>query len=65
MKILAGWEQVGEVKANAPTTFKVENLIPKKEYRFRIRAVNQLGSSEPAQFAKPVLAKDPWGKRIL
>lgn len=58
----AGWESVGEVKAGTPTAFKVEGLTPKKQYKFRIRAVNKLGSSEPALFAKPVLAKDPWGK---
>lgn len=60
----AGWESVGQIKANEPTAFKVEGLTPKKEYRFRIRAVNHLGTSEAAQFAKPVLAKNPWGKML-
>lgn len=59
----AGWESVGQVKANEPNSFKVQGLTPKKEYRFRIRAVNQLGTSEAAQFGKPVLAKNPWGKQ--
>lgn len=45
-----------------PLKFKVEDLVPKKTYKFRIRAVNKIGSSEPGVFAKPVLAKDPWGE---
>lgn len=61
---LAQWESVGEVPAGGATKFKVEGLTPKKEYKFRIRAVNKLGSSEPALFGKPVLAKDPWGKLV-
>lgn len=61
MAILAQWESVGEVAAGGATKYKVEGLTPKKEYKFRIRAVNKLGSSEPALFGKPVLAKDPWG----
>lgn len=56
----AGWENVGEVPGDKPTTFKVEGLTPKKTYKLRIRAVNKLGSSEPATFSKPILAKNPW-----
>ncbi|ERL85176.1 hypothetical protein D910_02598 [Dendroctonus ponderosae] len=59
LSLKAGWDNVGEVKPGQ-TSFKVEGLVPKKQYKFRIRAVNKLGSSEPALFAKPVLAKDPW-----
>lgn len=61
ISLKAGWENVGQVSPKDKTTYKVEGLTPKKEYRFRIRAVNKLGTSEPALFAKPVLAKDPWG----
>lgn len=56
----AGWENVGDVKAGEPTTFKVDDLTPKKQYKFRIRAVNKLGPGEPGTFGKPVLAKNPW-----
>jgi len=63
LSLKAGWDNVGEVKAGQ-TNFKVEGLVPKKQYKFRIRAVNKLGASEPALFGKPVLAKDPWGKLI-
>lgn len=62
MSLKAGWDNVAEVPYGEPTKFKVEDLIPKKTYKFRIRAVNKIGSSEPGLFSKPVLAKDPWGK---
>lgn len=62
LSVKGGWDNVGEVKPGAPTVFKCEDLTPKREYKFRIRAVNKIGSSEPATFAKPILAKDPWGE---
>jgi len=62
LSLKAQWDNVGEVMPDEKCVYKVEDLIAKKEYKFRIRAVNKLGSSEPAMFAKPVLAKDPWGK---
>lgn len=49
---------------NEPAEVEVKDLTHKKEYRFRIRAVNKIGTSEPNQFSKPVLAKDPWGKNL-
>lgn len=55
---------MGEVPQGQPTKYKVEDLIAKKTYKFRIRAVNKIGPSEPGLFGKPVLAKDPWGKRF-
>ncbi|KAF2885739.1 hypothetical protein ILUMI_20443 [Ignelater luminosus] len=60
LSLKAGWDKVGQVPVGEPTKFKVENLTPKKQYKFRIRAVNKLGPSEAAMFANPVLAKDPW-----
>lgn len=63
MSLKAGWDNVGEVQQGKPLSYKVEDLVAKKTYKFRIRAVNKIGSSEPGLFAKPVLAKDPWGKR--
>lgn len=60
MSLKAGWDNVGEVAGGSPTSFKVDDLIPKKTYKFRIRAVNKIGTSEPALFGKPVLAKNPW-----
>lgn len=60
LSLKKGWETVGEVAGTEPTTFKVEDLTPKKTYKFRIRAVNKIGPSEPAMFKNSVLAKDPW-----
>lgn len=65
MSLKAGWDNVAEVLFGQPLSFKVEDLIPKKTYKFRIRAVNKVGSSEPGLFGKPVLAKDPWGKKYF
>lgn len=53
---------MAEVPLGEPLKYKVDDLIAKKTYKFRIRAVNKIGSSEPGIFGKPVLAKDPWGK---
>lgn len=60
MSLKNQWDSVGEVKNGEKCTYKVEDLKTKKEYKFRIRAVNKLGQSEPAAFGKPILAKDPW-----
>lgn len=61
LSLKAQWDNVGEVTPGEKCSYKVQDLVAKKEYKFRIRAVNKLGSSEPAMFGKPVLAKDPWG----
>lgn len=60
LSLKKGFESIGEVPANEPHTFKVEDLIPKKNYKFRIRAANKIGPSEPATFKNTILAKDPW-----
>lgn len=61
MSLKSQWANVGEVMPGEKCVYKVEDLVAKKEYKFRIVAVNKIGQSEPANFAKPVLAKDPWG----
>lgn len=63
LSLKAQWDNVGEVTAGEKCSYKVRDLVARKEYKFRIRAVNKLGSSEPAMFGKPVLAKDPWGNK--
>ena len=65
MSLKAQWDNVGEVMPGEKCYYKVEDLVTKKQYKFRIIAINKIGSSEPALFGKPVLAKDPWGKSIL
>lgn len=52
---------MAEVKPTDDMVAEVMGLTPKKEYKFRVRAVNKVGSSEPAPLSKVVLAKDPWG----
>lgn len=55
----AGWNRVGETSDSL--SFKCEQLTNKKEYKFRVIAVNKMGNSDPSVYPKTVLAKDPWG----
>ncbi|KAH8384331.1 hypothetical protein KR093_001928, partial [Drosophila rubida] len=55
-----GWEPVAEVLPSEPCLKKIDDLVPKKQYRFRMRAVNKIGPSDPATFKNSILAKDPW-----
>lgn len=54
------WEPIAELSPKDPCEKAIEDLVPKKQYRFRIRAVNDIGSSDPATFKNTILAKDPW-----
>ncbi|KAG8432134.1 hypothetical protein GDO86_016678 [Hymenochirus boettgeri] len=40
------------------TSFNVENLLHDREYKFRIRATNVYGTSEPSQESEPVTYKE-------
>lgn len=55
------WREVGEVVSDT-YSIKVTSLENQKKYKFRIRAWNKIGKSEPADLPETVLAKDPWGK---
>ena len=55
------WREVGEVVADI-RTFKCQHLEEKSKYKFRIRAINKIGPSEPTDLQETVLAKDPWGE---
>lgn len=46
------------------TKFKATNLIPNKEYLFRVAAENMYGVGEPVQ-ATPITAKYQFGKFLL
>ncbi|XP_014665457.1 PREDICTED: twitchin-like isoform X3 [Priapulus caudatus] len=39
---------------------EVLGLTPGKEYKFRVKAINKQGESEPLVTDKPILARDPW-----
>lgn len=40
----------------------VERLIHKKQYYFRVKAVNAIGESEPLETTKPITAQNEFGK---
>ena len=52
-----GWVEVG---TSQECRINVTDLAHKKEYKFRVRAVNKKGTSEPLNSAKNILAKDPY-----
>lgn len=43
LSLKGGWHSVAEVPVGE-TTFKVEDLVHKKEYKFRVKAVNKFGA---------------------
>ncbi|XP_055331451.1 twitchin-like isoform X3 [Paramacrobiotus metropolitanus] len=51
------WVPCGETDG---TEFKVDGLQPDHQYKFRVKAVNKQGESEPLTLEKPITAKDPW-----
>ncbi|KRY50894.1 Twitchin [Trichinella britovi] len=51
------WQEVGEFP---DCEAKVNRLIPGKEYKFRVKAVNSLGESKPLTTEASIIAKDPF-----
>ena len=51
------WVPVGKTKG---TNMDVNGLVPGKEYKFRVSAVNKEGESEPLETLKPIIAKNPF-----
>lgn len=41
---------------------KVDGLIPGHEYKFRVKAVNKEGESEPLETIGSITAKDPYSE---
>lgn len=53
------WVPCGESK---DTNFHVDDLTPGHEYKFRVKAVNRYGDSDPLEAREAILAKDPFDK---
>lgn len=53
------WVPCGRSK---DTTFKVEGLTKGNSYKFRVRAVNNEGASDPLETDQAIVAKNPYGK---
>lgn len=51
------WQPCGEAR---DTKFDVTDLTPGHEYKFRVKAVNRYGESDPLEASKPIVAKDPY-----
>ena len=57
------WVQCASTDDGSPRKIKVENLTTGHRYRFRVRAVNKIGESDPKEMSgDDILMKDPWGK---
>lgn len=52
-----GWSEVG---TSETCDYEVTGLTPGKEVKFRIKAVNKKGASEPLTAPKSIIPKDPW-----
>ncbi|OTF71667.1 hypothetical protein BLA29_008709, partial [Euroglyphus maynei] len=55
--VRGGWTEVGTTEE---LKIDVTDLAHKKEYKFRVRAVNKKGASEPLNSSKNIIAKDPY-----
>lgn len=55
------WVPVGTTKT---PEMEVEGLVPGKEYKFRVKAANAEGESDPLETDAPTLAKNPYGKLL-
>lgn len=56
------WIQVNQTPESCPeTTFKIINLEDGMLYRFRVKAVNAAGESDPENVPEPVRAQDRLG----
>ncbi|VDN28526.1 unnamed protein product [Gongylonema pulchrum] len=51
------WTFAGET---AGTSMQIDDLSPGHEYKFRVKAVNKYGESDPLENTKPIIAKDPF-----
>lgn len=54
------WIPAGEVGPGEPHEFTFPGLTPKKKYKFRVKAQNKEGESEPLETDEAILAKNPY-----
>lgn len=55
------WTECAQTTAGKDRQIKVEHLTKGHRYRFRVRAANKIGISDPTEMTGPdILAKDPW-----
>lgn len=54
------WKELATCRS---TSFNVQDLLPDREYKFRVRAVNVYGTSEPSQESElTAMGEKPEGK---
>lgn len=58
------WVPAGETDG-PQTSLDVDGLIPGHKYKFRVRAVNKQGKSDPLTTAQAIEAKNPFGKYLF
>ena len=60
------WAQVAVANSESDRKIKVEGLTNKHRYRFRVRAANKLGPSDPCEMlGDDICIKDPWGRKTF
>jgi predicted phage tail protein len=59
------WSEVAQTSSGTERSIKVEHLTPQHSYRFRVKAVNKVGNSDPGEMSgDDILMRDPWGNII-
>ena len=62
----SSWNIVGETFHPEDRDFPCTNLDEGHRYKFRVKAVNHLGLSQPCTLAGDgILMRDPWGKHSM
>ena len=60
------WTAVGETQSGEDRSMYCPNLRHGHVYKFRVRAVNRLGKSDPGLLpGDGILIKDPWGEYVF
>merc|ERR1712088_461257 len=55
------WTEVTQTASGTENKIRCDGLKPLHKYRFRVKAVNKIGISDPGEMKGPdILMKDPW-----